>query len=492
MPYVLAIDVGTSSTRAGLYGAAGGSRRAGHAQRKYAVATTPEGGAELDADVLVDIVCQAIDEVLARSGDARIAAVATCTFWHSLIGVDRQGRAITPVLVWLDARSRADAARLRAELDERRVHARTGCSLHWSYWPAKLAWLRRTRPEVFARAARWVSFGEYLHLRLLGDSGVSASMASGTGLLELESLRWSEELLQASGLSADHLSPLVPFAPAGAALDPSFARRWPRLRGVPWLPAVGDGGVSNVGAGCGDARFIALMVGTSGAMRVVDSRAELAVPVGLWSYRLDETRRVVGGALNDGGSLFAWLRRSLRLPSARSLESTLAAMEPDAHGLTVLPFWGGERSPGWAEDARGLIHGLRLHTRPEEIVRASLEAVALRFGAIHALLDQSVPDEAQVVATGGALVASPAWTQILADVLERPVLVSGEREASSRGAALLAAEAMGLLRKPIAELEPRPLRLHRPVPEHAARYREAFERQRVAYAAVVRRESLDG
>jgi gluconokinase len=228
------------------------------------------------------------------------------------------------------------------------------------------------------------------------------------------------------------------------------------------------------------------MIGTSGAERVVWSPArEFEVAWGSWCYRIDAKRVITGGALNDGGSLLDWLRGTLRLPEHESAEAQVAALEPDSHGLTVLPLWGGERSPGWAEDARGAIVGLRLHTSPADILRACMEAVALRFGEIDRILLRTTPNAREVVATGGALLHSPTWMQIVADVLERPVLASAESEASSRGASLLALETLGLLEVPLEELRPSAARRFEPVAEHAQRYRAAAERQRHLYDALV-------
>jgi gluconokinase len=199
----------------------------------------------------------------------------------------------------------------------------------------------------------------------------------------------------------------------------------------------------------------------------------------------------MGGALNDGGSLLDWLRHTLRLPPLKAtrgrptLDEAVAAVEPDSHGLTVLPFWGGERSTGWADDARGAIVGLRLHTQPAEIVRACLEAVALRFGELDGLLRRAMPGQGNVVATGGALLHSPAWLQIMADVLGRPVLASAEPEASSRGAALLGFETVGELDGPLEALRPRAEQRFEPVREHTERYRQAAERQRHLYDQLV-------
>ena len=147
------------------------------------------------------------------------------TLWHALLGLG-DGRAAA------DARSTrgptggptAAAARLRGELDEDAVHARTGCRLHSSYWPAKLAWLRETDPERFERVRAWVSPGEYVQRRLLGDAATSISMASGTGLLDQRTCRWDAEL--ARGIE-DRLPPIddTPRSGLDAASGPSAGRR---------------------------------------------------------------------------------------------------------------------------------------------------------------------------------------------------------------------------------------------------------------------------
>jgi hypothetical protein len=220
----------------------------------------------------------------------------------------------------------------------------------------------------------------------------------------------------------------------------AYARRWPALAEARLAVVAGDGATNNIGAGCTTKNDIALMIGTSGAMRVVSKGdpPETLSPA-LWSYRAARTRVAVGGALSDGGGLIQWLRASL------NVETTDLGNEPDAHGLTILPFWSGERSTGWSPEARGVIFGLRQETQPAEIVRATLEAIAYRFASIARALEitaVSAPG-ARIVATGNALRSSRAWIQIIADVLGRPVTLGTTAEASIRGAALLALEAVG-------------------------------------------------
>lgn len=165
------------------------------------------------------------------------------------------------------------------------------------------------------------------------------------------------------------------------------------------------------------------------------------MPQGLWCYRVDRRRVALGGALSDGGGLWAWMNRTLHLEDeAVERESILNAMEPDGHGLSVLPFWAGERSTGWHAKARGSILGLSMHTSATEILRASMEAVAYRFALIEEALREFAPG-AVIVASGGALNASSAWAEIISDTLGRRLLITGAEESSSRGAVLLALEA---------------------------------------------------
>jgi len=312
-------------------------------------------------------------------------------------------------------------------------------------------------------------------------------MASGTGLLNQHTCDWDEEMFSAAGVHMSSLSPIDAHPGGLSGLLPAFEGRWPALARVPWLSAIGDGAASNLGAGCATRERLALMVGTSGALRALWKTESVTVPWGVWCYRADRGRVLLGGALNDGGSLIEWLRRSLRLPALATLEEAVSGMPTDAHGLTVLPFWAGERSPDWAEDARGAVLGLRLHTTPAEIYRAALEGIGLRFARLDAILRQVVPESREVVATGGALGASPAWRQIMADALGRPVLSTLEEEASSRGAALLALENLGRLEGgPLEGLRPTVGATHEPDLERVAALRRAGERQWHLYDLLIR------
>jgi gluconokinase len=399
------------------------------------------------------------------------------------------GQPVTPIYTWADTRAARAAEELRRELDPEAVHATTGCVIHPSYLPAKLRWLlgepSGTHPgaSTVRRVRYWLSFAEYLTLRLFGKPTCSISMASGSGLLDQHLCTWDTTVLAAIPIGADHLSPLSD-TPRTQMREP-YASRWPVLTRLPWFPGWGDGAMSNVGSGCVEQGQVAMMVGTSAAMREVWETQRFTIPPRLWCYRVDARRIVVGGALSNGGNVLGRLRATLNVSSdLAALEAEIAQMAPDAHGLTILPFLAGERSTGWHAEARGTITGISLHTRPTEILRAGYEAIAYRLWLIYELLQEAVPGTGPVIASGGALLHSPTWLQMITDVLGVPVTASAVPEASSRGAALAALEALGA----IASIGAMPAPLGATYQPDQARmlvYRQGAARQRALYEILV-------
>lgn len=494
--FVLALDIGTSSVRAMLFDARGDAVQDVRVQRTYPLTTTAAGEVTVDADMLADVVCEAIDEALTAVGDraGRIVGVATDTFWHSLIAVDASDRPLTPVITWADTRARDASSALRRQFGAAAIHQRTGAPLHTSYWPARMRWLADTQPEILTNAANFLSFGEYLHRRVLGRSVCSLCMASATGLFATQARTWDLDLARALGVRPEQLPPLGDLRDALHGLTPDFASRWPALRDTPWFPAIGDGAAANVGSGCAGQGRVALTVGTSSAVRVLTPARGVVPPDGLWLYLLDANRAVLGGALSEGGNVLAWLEQTLRMEDLASAEKLAATLAPDGHGLTILPFIAGERSLGWHGEARGTIAGVSVHTAPAEVLRAALEALAYRIAAVYERLEDSLKSQpavteasaardegnAGVVGSGGALLGSPLFQQIVADSLGAPLYPSRDSEASARGAALLALEALGLIAN-IADVAPRLETAIQPDATRTALYRSAMRRQEDLY-----------
>ena len=439
---VLAVDVGTSSVRAQVFDETA-EERGDPARREYA--------GEEDPGKLVAATRAAIDEAGGASG---VDAVGASCFGHSLLALDAAGHPLTEILSWRDTRSAEAADWLLGRVDGSAVHERTGCQIHTSYWPAKLAWLARERPHVFRSARRFVSFCDYLYEQLLGrEVATGIGMATPTGLVDLGRHAWDVELLETLGLEPERL-PAISDKPVDG-----------------WYPAVLDGACSNIGAGCVTPGRAALMVGTSGAIRTVYETQSPQPRPGLFLHWVDDTRVVEGGSLSDGGNLNAWIAELLDGP-----DGSLAGRDPGSHGLTFLTLLGGERSPGWHQHAKGAVHGLTFETTALDLRQAALEGVAFRFAEVADLM----PPLDEVVATGGALVEDPDWVQIMADALARPLATSRVREASLRGAAVLTLERLGVAPPP-APVGP----VVEPRGDKIEVFREARERQQRLYEVVI-------
>jgi gluconokinase len=477
---IVGLDVGTSSVRAIVFDRQGQRLPDVQAAAQHTPRSTPDGGAEFGAEEVLQRAVQVIRAVIAQCGSAarQVVAVGISMFWHSLVGVDGQGHAVTPVYMWSDLRSAQQARLLQQRLDENRIQARTGCVLHPMYMPAKILWVRHTHATALHACQFWLSLPAYFALRLFGEPLWSLSMASGSGLFDLWRCTWDDELLEALDITPQQLGIVADTPCPLYRLRQEFHTLLRPLGGVPWCLPVGDGACSNVGSGSATDQTMGLTIGTSAALRVITRQPLSHVPAGLWGYRLDRQRLILGGALNNGGNLYAWLREQLRLDDAAQLEQQLAALVPDAHGLTVLPFLIGERNPYWSLTTPAAIVGLRPHTRPVDIVQACLEAVAYRLALIHMRLSAILPTQ-RLLVSGGVL-ASPAWLQVLADVLETSLIAVAETEAACRGAALLALEALGAC-DDVADVPVQTAATYTPSTIHQARYRRARERHEQLY-----------
>jgi gluconokinase len=445
MPLVLAIDLGTSSTRTAFFDAEG--RRLVHttAQQAYPLLTSADGMAELEPGALLGAVKMCIAESLKlRRNDPAakslpIAGIGVSCFWHSMVGCSAKGEAITRVITWADSRCREDAASLREGHDEKEIHARTGCMLRASFWPAKMKWFKRVEERSFNRVALWMSPAEWLQTQLAGGANCAIGMATGTGLFNPTTLKWDPSMLKIAGITEKNLRPLSdePTIVAGP-----LAQEHPELKGIPWFPAIGDGAASNLGSGATKPGLAAINVGTSAAIRVMREGKEARAPFGLFCYRVDATRMLVGGAVSNAGNLRAWCMRELKLTDGPEIETALANRPEPLHGLVVLPFWTAERAPTWNEDATGAIHGIKQSTTALDMLQAITEATYHRIARIAELLIPDQKDAPKLIVSGGIQKSASALLR-LANVLGQTLHPNDEPEASIRGAAIYALEKLG-------------------------------------------------
>lgn len=433
-PFVLALDVGSTASRGGLFDATGRPIIGTRIKVDHDFTTSQSGRSEISPDAVVDEVAAIIDAIAAPKFTGQIAAVGLDTFSSAVVGVD-DGDAITPCFTYADSRPREDVLTLRRTTDEAALQRRTGTRFHSSYLPARLHWLRRTDPDTFDLASTWMSLGEYVYEQLLGVHGVSMASAAWTGLLNRHTGEWDPETLALAGITPSHLAPILP-GDATFTTPRDVAKRWPALSDAAWGPSVPDGLAATLGPGT-NARTITLGSSTSGAMRVLVDGVPSKVPDGLWAYRVHEEKTLLGGALNDVGRMVTWLDSTLSLPSKAVRESWMHG-RPNPASPIVLPFLTGERSTGWRSDARAVVFDLGENSDPAAIYRGAIEGIAMTYRRVAEQMAEVTGESDGIIATGGITQSFPSWLQVLANVLGTPVTPKAMKRSTLRGAALLA------------------------------------------------------
>lgn len=444
-PLVLALDVGSSASRGMVYDARG--RPVGkRAKVAHTFTTAHDGTSEIDPDQILDEVRTLVDELAGALGDHEVAGVAMDTFASSLLVVDEHGSPLTPCYTYADGRCAEQVVQLREELSEENLQQRTGTRVHSSYWPARLRWLAKTRPEVVRAAGHYLSLGDYLMLRLTGTLVTGTSTASWTGLVDRHTADWYPELVEISGIDPRRLPPIHHLdqpVPVAEAEQKMIAKRWPMLAQATWFAPITDGLAANVGLGAHDETAIGASCATSGSLRVLVREMPETLPTGLWCYRVSHDRALLGGALNDVGRALAWADVTLAVDQvgAQALSDALTA-EPHPTTPLVLPFFSGERSTGWSADARAVMVGVTAASAPAEVYRGVVEGIALSYARIASQLREVAPQPEKLFAGGGVAADRPELMQVMADAMRTPVTPVTIKRSTLHGTALLALEVL--------------------------------------------------
>ncbi|MFT4225016.1 FGGY family carbohydrate kinase [Micropruina sp.] len=435
-PFVLALDVGSTGTRGGLFDATGLPVRGCRLKIPHAFTTGSDGTTVIDGDQVADELRQIV-EFVAGASQHPIAGVALDTFAASLVGVDADRNAITPCFTYADSRCSAEVDQLRQTLDEDATQQRTGTRQHTGYLPPRFLWLRETDPGTFGRVRHWMSLGEYAYMKLIGTTAAGTSTAAWTGMLNRREGTWDAELCALVGVQVEQFSPI---AHPSQPLTPKLAPLHPNLADAVWFPPVADGFSSSLGAGGTDSSSIVAAAATSGAMRVLVDGLVDDLPRGLWCYRVDENRSLLGGALNDVGRAVSWLQATLRLPEEPEVLDAALRADPSPLTPLVLPWFTGERSTGWVGQARAEFHRVSAGTTPVDLYRATIEGVALSYQRMLAQLTQAAGGAQRVLATGSVTAEVPGLLQVLADTIGVEVLPITIKRSTLHGTAMQALE----------------------------------------------------
>jgi gluconokinase len=482
-PVVVGIDLGTSAVKVLAVTTAG--REIASSSEFYGLEAPQADFVEQDADVVYTATMHVLERVLAdvRLRGSEVAAIGLSSAMHGVLCVDASGEPLSRVIMWMDRRAHEIADGWRGDGNGSALYARTGAPMHPMLPVAKLRWLAEHEPELFAKTSRFIGLKELVVFRWTGEWLVDHGIGSATGMLDLRTRDWDPLALQLAHVEPAQLSrPALP-STALRTFRPAIARQLGLGAATAVVLASSDGALANIGVGSVPRGDVALTLGTSGAVRILADEPMLDAGGRTFCYCADDVHFVVGGATSAAGAsldwIFALLLDELPQPKRFARAASIAAhVAPGADGLVVLPFFGGERAPYWNSALRGAFDGLDLAHDRSTILRAAFESVVFGVYAVYNVVHDLAPQTRRLLLSGG-LTKAPLVRHLLADVFGIPAVQPREQEASAFGAALLAAEAVGLVAD--ASAAARAAGYDAPTEPNrklAPAYRQAFEKYR--------------
>ncbi|WP_017733086.1 gluconokinase [Nafulsella turpanensis] len=485
MEYIIGLDIGTTSTKAIAFDVAG--KLLVENQVGYPILTPQPDFCEQDPDVIFNAVLQGIRFITQKlnSKEYELLGVSFSSAMHSLIAMDKEGKALTHSITWADTRSKNIAEALRGTPLGHEIYMKTGTPIHPMSPLCKLAWLKKHQPDVFAGSERFISIKEYVLYRLFGQYVVDYSIASATGLFDIHRLDWCPQALEVAGVTAKQLSALVPPTHQLKGLPDAHAVVMGVDAQVPFIVGASDGCLANVGANAILPGNAAVTIGTSGAIRVMAQEPLSDSGERLFSYVLNSKHFILGGAVNSGGIILRWFRDNFASQEMQQameqnadpyelLLKKAADIPAGAEGLVFLPYLLGERAPYWNADARGMFFGVDIRHTRNHFTRAVMEGIIYGLCSVGKALEETAGPINVIYANGG-FARSEQWVQMLADIFNKKVRVSESHETTALGAAVVGLESLGILQsvEEVANFVPT-IKEYIPDPEKQAVYQQRF------------------
>lgn len=480
---IIGVDIGTTSTKTMAYDE--NDNILAKTEQEYPLYSLHNTWKEQDPEDIFQAVVTTLSHVagMVTGQGSTISGVGFSAAMHSLIAVGPHGERLTRVLTWADQRAEAESEELKESGVGHQIYLRTGTPIHPMSPLTKLLWFRNNQKDIYDAAAKWISMKEYIFYRLFHRYIVDYSIASATGLFNLEELDWDEGALEVTGLSKHQLSELVPTTQLVTGLDVGMAETLQLSPDTPFIIGASDGVLANLGVGATHRGAVACSIGTSGAIRTVVPEPVTDPKGRIFCYALTENHWVIGGPINNGGIALRWLRDEV-LPQLRDqskeqgkdpydVMTKLASMtDPGADGLLFMPYLMGERAPYWDADTKGVFIGLTLNHGQKQLIRAVMEGIIYQmYTVVLALKDMGV-EPVEYRANGG-FAKSDLWRQMMADIFDADLLVPEGSQNSCYGAVLLSKKALGWINDFSSVSEQVKINVkHESIKSHTAVYRE--------------------
>ncbi len=446
-PYIIGIDIGTGSTKAVAINYSGEVITS--SQLHYSVLDSAQGYSEQDPEIIWEAFVNCLKEVINKLQQVPFA-VSFSSCMHSLIVIDKNNKPLTNLITWADVRSKEIAEQLRQSENAETIYRQTGTPIHSMSPLCKIIWFKENKPKIFENANKFISIKEFIWYRLFNAYQIDYSIASSTGLFNIETLEWNINSLQLCGIDTNYLSEVVPTDFIRNDLNATVAGILNFPANIQFCIGASDGCLANLGSFAMEKDTAAITIGTSGAVRIANATPVINFGAMIFNYVLDTKTFICGGPVNNGGNVFDWMMKSfLQIQEPGEKENNEFFKRVDevpsgSKGLLFLPYLYGERAPIWDEQSCGVFFGIKSYHNQSYFLRAALEGLCYALKNILQIVEQSTEPIKQLNVSGG-FIRSKTWVQILADVTGKKICLVQTEDASAIGAGLLCMKAIHIV-----------------------------------------------
>lgn len=478
MDYFIGVDIGTTSTKSEIFDAKG--NLVGKSQKIYKLYQDIPDMAEEDPKDIFNAVLATLNQVI-QAADISLKSIKFISFssaMHSLLLMDKNNEPLTRIYTWADNRSAKSIEGFKGSKEGFDIYKKTGVPIHAMTPWAKLIWLKKTNPDLFDATAKFVDIKSYLFFKFFGKYSVDYSIASGSGLLNISTLDWDNKILNQLGINRKQLPELVDTNTIFKNLINEAKSKLNISNNTPFVIGAADGPLSNLGLGAINDGDIAITVGTSGAIRKVVNKPIIDPNGKLFCYYLSQNKWVIGGATNNGGNVFQWLKDNvLSTPNnqfdSNQINQIANTVSPDSNGVLFYPYLSGERAPTWNTNAKASFIGLnRTHTNAH-MVRSAMEGTIYNLYSILLMVESLSGSPKKILAAGG-FAKSELWKCIMSDVFETPIIIPSNFESSCLGAVLIGMDATSIASNKFYDSKNNKLNTYKPNEKNFDVYRRLY------------------
>ena len=380
----------------------------------------------------------------------KVRCICFSSSMHSVLAVDKRGIPMGHAITWADNRANKEAAELNKSPLGKKIYSATGTPIHPMSPLTKIAWIKNSEKEKFKQVSKFLSLKAYILQQLTGEYVIDYSIASATGLLNIHKIKWEPESLKFAGITAAMLTDLVPVDKKVGKLNKAYQASLGLSADTKILVGSSDGCMAVLGDGVNGEGVATITVEDSGAVRVVSDKVMQDDKQRFFNYLLTENKYISGGPTNNGGVIFEWFTRQFGdFKNPFDLEHTMLELINDASkvpagsdGLIFLPYLLGERAPIWNPNARGVFFGINIKHEKSHFVRAAIEGILYEIYSIGKTLQEHRTINS--LSINGSFGTLPFFTQMVADIYNKPVRLRQNYQSVSYGSYLLSATEMGI------------------------------------------------